>query len=384
MKQETDCIFPAVRSTETGEELSFRIVLKGSEPSGRFLAVLCARTGETIDSIRKRLNSPSGMILKEDLTREAAELFVTELPGDGSVSVSIQRDVDSWVAVLVGYRPGSRGRLRSALQRLSKLSTEEVIHFLANIPIALKSGIDRKTAVAVKEILEREGGIVEIRPSTGSVFSSLDQAVPPEENNPVQDEKPLPAVTPVSSDLPGMTPEVPPKVSSMKISSASGKSEVPPVFSFRSPEHISVPAPSKVSASEDTPCVSSIPYSFSFTIPGRPVPATLEEETLKFSLPAVSEEARAIPLFLHPVGPGQRSRVLEILLECFDMPEERCQGLIDRAPGVVCIFRERINALVALRELSEQGVPVSMVSAPEGMDEGIRRSSFFGWLNGTM
>lgn len=364
--------------------MSFRIVLKGSEPSGRFLAVLCARTGETIDSIKKRLSSPSGMVLKENLSRDSAELFVSELPGDGSVAVSIQRDIDSWVAVLVGYRPGSRGRLRSALQRLSRLSTEEVIHFLASIPIALKSGVDRKTAMSVKELLEREGGIVEVRPSTGSQMEHGSVPSPrPVEQVAGKVDEPV-AESAVSTDSPGKVPEIPPEVTELKSAAALPDTPIPGRIFFESPDQRSVSAPDKVLSPEEDPALFAPPYHIRFTVPGRPLPPALEEKPAQFSLPGVSDEAQAIPLYLHRLGPGQRNRAGKILEKFFDVSSEKSLSMVHSAPGVLCLFRERINALVALRELSEQGMPVSMVSSPEGTDSGFRRTSFFGWLNGTM
>ena len=345
------------------------------------LALLCARTGDTIDRVRQSLRLSDGLTLVEGLSRDRADEILASLPADGSVEISVQREVDSWVAVLMGYRPGSRGRLRVALQKMSRLSTEEVIHFLASIPVALKAGITRKTAETIKEILEREGGIIEIRPHTG--IPDAEAGAPrdiPSPSGESSEEK-------VSHDQvlfepPGSEPDIPPLVEEIAASLKPVMNvKPPPEFSFTPPEKEAVSAPPLPDQDDEFGDFPSAPYPFKFTIPARPIPSPVHSSADE-GPPGVTEEARVVPIYLHPVAQEQKERVCRVLTESLGITSERGMQLVDQAPVAVWACGERLNALVALRGLSEKGVPVALFPGSSEKHEEPHDRSFFGWMNG--
>lgn len=360
--------------------MAFKIVLRGEEPSGRILALLCARTGDTIDRVRKYLQSQDGLTFREGLSREKADEILASLPADGSVEITVQRDVDSWVAVLMGYRPGSRGRLRVALQKMSKLSTEEIIHFLASIPVALKAGIPRETAESIKEILEREGGIVEIRPHTGLPLEETGNLNSEDARMPEESEEEEPGL--IHQGPPGGKPDIPPRVEETRAAMKPVMNvEPPPVFSLAPPDKEAVSAPpyprGKYAPADD----AEIPYSFKFTIPGRPLPQKIISPD-EDGPPGVTESAAAVPIYLHPVSPGQRDYVCRVLTEVLGMDGDRAMDLVQRAPVAIWACREKLNSLVTLRGLSERSVPVSLFPGSRNSADSAGDHSFFGWMNG--
>ncbi|HPF32138.1 MAG TPA: hypothetical protein PLM22_04285 [Candidatus Sabulitectum sp.] len=358
--------------------MAFKIVLRGEEPSGRMLALLCARTGETIDMVRRSLASDNGLTLVEGLTSEKAEHLKASLPEDDSVEISVEREIDSWTAVLMGYRPGSRGRLRVALQKMSRLSTEEVIHFLASIPVALKTGIPRKTADKIREALEREGGIVEIRPHTGIAPQRAESRPEPVETaleTGSREAAPL-------DEPPGREPDIPPLVSdTIAAITPVMKVDPPPEFSFQPPERDAVSAPPLAEDGHRHREENPVPHPFRFTVPARPIPRVIPLPD-DFSPPAVSEGCAVVPVFLHPVSGRERERVASVLAGALDITGARARELVGKAPVAVWACTDRLNALVALRGLSEKGVPVSLIPSGEPCEYTTVPDSFAGWVNG--
>lgn len=327
------------------------------------------------------LASADGLVLKQGLSRSAADELMAGLPDDGTVMAVIQREIDSWVAVLMGYRPGSRGRLRVALQSMSRLSTEEIIHFLASIPIALKSGIDRKTAEAIKDALERQGGIVEIRPHResyqGSVPDRKRSALPVESSadDASHDQK---RVLPHAAEKPH---GVSPPVLCSQTPAPAIEHEVPYPLVFTPPEGNDAITPPPLCVEYPLSEHSAEPYQIRFTVPSSSLPPVPVQHAV-FSVPERTDSGAVFPLYLHSVSAGDRDRVSRILEETLGFPPSRTRELIRKAPVTLFAYQERINALVALRGLSEKGVPVSLIPAPDGNAVEPDAKSFLGWLNG--
>lgn len=360
--------------------MAFKVVLRAVEPSGRILALLCARTGETIDAVRKQLASRDGLALREGISREDADSILSSLPDDDSVEVSVCREVDSWVAVLVGYRPGSRGRLRVALQKMSRLTTEEVIHFLASIPVALKTGIPMKTAGKIKELLEREGGIIEIRPCTiVQERSPVTMAAEEREEGP---SLPAEALEEPIDGPPGMEPRVPPKVSETRKALRPVMNVQPPhEICFDPPEREVVSAPPLPDDIRGILPGKDIPHSFRFTIPVRSIPPRVWSGEPE-DLPEQRDRTDIFPIYLHPVAPENVEEVCESLSAVLALPGSRSRELVEKAPAAVWATGDRLNALVTLRNLSERGVPVSLFPGGGKDPSGKRQGLFPGWMNG--
>ena len=355
-----------------------RIVVRGEEPSGRILALLCARTGETIDRVRGSLRSSQGLLLKDGLSGKNAQEIITALPSDGSVEFIVQREVDSWVAVLMGYRPGSRGRLRVSLQKMSRLSTEEVIHFLANTPVVLKAGISRKTAETIKQVLEHQGGIVEIRPHTGvsAAEQKTEKPDPPEKTD---EETHLE----VLSQPPGMAPDIPPPAAETARAQKPVMNVVPPPeFIVEPPDRDAVSSPPIPGDSIVKPESCPVPFSFRFTVPASPLPPLISGSGTS-GPPDVISDATVVPIYLHPVAENQMDMVCGVLSENLGIETVRCRQLVEKAPVAVWACRERLNALVTLRGLSEKGVPVSLIPGRKDTAGTAPERSFFGWMNGS-
>jgi len=353
----------------------WKIVLKGHNPAGRLLAVLYARTGETIDSVRTMLGSPAGMVLQAGLSRESADTLASELPGDGSVQILVQPDQAVFVPVLMGYRPGSRGRLRIALQKLSRLPTEDVIRFLARIPIALKLDADLSTAESIKKILEKAGGIVEIRSPQNLVgVSSRKEYTKAAAREVVQvtekSDKTL-------SDSAGSI--VPPVVSDA-VYTAGSSTDIPGIIDFQPPSRSVAEAPPPVKEEADDAQTAVSPHTVRFTVPAAVIPPAAEDEQ-PVSVPPRSSQP-AVMVYLFPVAPEIRQRVQSALCEKLGFSAEKAGFLVSRAPAAVAGFSRKSDALAAMTELTDYGIPVSLVpdSSP---DAGVsQEKSLIGWLSG--
>ncbi len=366
----------------------WKVVLKGDRPSGRILAVLYARTGDTIDVARKLLNSPRGMLLQSGLSKERADMLVDSLPDDGSVEILVLPDQDVCVPVLMGYRPGSRGRLRVALQKLSGLSTEEVIKFIGNIPIVLKSDSDRNTAEQIKIVLERSGGIVEIR-AKENLDSVVSRKRRPSELSRTE-TRPQPVVK-TNSGLTSTNQKnenksipnyigVPPVVFSSDAPELSFEVIRPKLINFQPPE-ISYKIVPPIFIKKVDEIRFSTPYKINFTIPASQVPSIIPNNLNKFKEPLISESREAVLIYLYPVSKSRRDTVVRELESIFKYSKEKVLELIEKAPVPLVGFRERIDALVLLSELSQKGIPVSLISDTNG-NPPPNQKSLLGWLNG--
>lgn len=358
----------------------WKIVLRGNNPSGRILAVLYARTGETIDSVRKMLNSPQGMVLQTGLSRERADVLSAELPNDGSVQIYTQRDEVVCVPVLMGYRPGSRGRLRIALQKLSRLPTEEVIRFLARIPIALKSDADRATAESIKKILEKAGGIVEIRSPQDlvGVSSRKSRSVSSYEAVTAKKEENTEPVF----NTPGA--DCPPVVSDTGSYSPEKKNDYvqPDSVNFQPPPSARLEIPPVAEAGKVDDFVCPVPHVIRFTVPAAPIPAVIPAQHFNFIPPEPGRSVKTVLIYLFPVAHDDRKKAHSVLCKLLNLSPEKAQHLIDNAPAALAGFSERIDALVTMSELADYGIPVSLVAGSSSNMNSSPGRSLFGWLNG--
>ena len=369
----------------------WKIVLRGNNPSGRILAVLCARTGETIDAVREMLDSSQGMVLESGLTRDKVDYLSSELPGDGSVEIIIQRDEIVCIPVLMGYRPGSRGRLRVALQKLSSLPTEEVIHFLTCIPIALKSDADRTTAESIKKILEKAGGIVEIRSPRDLVgVSSRKSQSATSYNSPTEDVKRVtePSLNRDDEHLfvkKGSGDEI---TASLKIppvfSTADFVYTEPHIFDITPPPcagETNIPPPPAESRSPSEVEYRS-PSVIRFTLPPVSVPPVIPLSQQLCITPSLKESSGTILIYLFPVSSEEEERVQRVLCSLLGFSPASAYEIIRSAPVALTGFSERIDALVTIKELTSHGIPVSLVPGSSINAENPTERSFFGWLNG--
>ncbi len=361
----------------------WKIVLRGSNPSGRILAVLYARTGKTIDSVREMLDSPGGLVLQTGLSRERAHALSTELPNDGSVQIYTQRDEVACVPVLMGYRPGSRGRLRIALQKLSRLPAEEVIRFLACIPIALKSDADRAAAESIKKILERAGGIVDIRSPGDLIGISSRKYHSPPSGKAVSERKTAPDSSSGSAEqISSVTcSSIPPVVSDADFQAGSQGNIQPGIVDFLPPSLQQTAIPSVVEEDSAEGSADLRPYILKFTVPAASVPAIVPAEQLNFIPPEHRQSVKTVLIYLFPVASEERERVQNVLCESLDFSPERAHQLIRNAPVALTGFSERIDALVAMSELADHGVPISLVPGYSSNADPVPGRSLFGWLN---
>lgn len=355
----------------------WKVVLKGDNPSGRILAVLYARTGETIDSAREMLASSGGMLVQAGLAKNNAETLVSELPNDGSVEVLMLRDEGVCVPVLIGYRPGSRGRLRIALQKLSGLSTEKVIRFLSSIPIILKSDADRTTAESIQKILGRSGGIVEIRSPEDLIgIASRKQYSPvtsPKKRS--IDSSENEAISSLSENSPSLS-------SPPSIDAGKANLDKPSLINFNPPSLNEDSSPPVLDTWELENPVYKEPYIIRFTVPASSIPRAIPVLQEEFTVPDYNESASIVLIYLFPVATDDRDRVERILCESLDISPERAEEIISEAPTPLAGFCERIDALITLSELSEKGIPVSLIRESADQIQLPARKSLLSWLNG--
>jgi len=356
----------------------WKIVLRGGNPSGRILAVLYARTGEPIDSVRQMLDSAQGMVLQSGLSREKAEALSAELPNDGSVQIQLQRDEVVFVPVLMGYRPGCRGRLRIALQKLSRLPTEEVIRFLAQVPIALKLDADRDTADSIKRILERAGGIVEIR-SPGDLIG-----VSSKKNHEGSSRKTV--VFSEETEASTIAASIIDHKTNTDSRSSGSSLEETEHRSIADNKNSSVPPPvlqavPQVVAKGNADGFDDLyPYAIRFTVPAAAIPAVVPLEQNIIIPP--EHRTRTVIVYLFPVALKDMEQVQTVLCESLHLSKKKAQKLMSDAPVALAGFSQRIDALVAMAELTDLGVPVSLVPGSTSNQEPSPGRSLLGWLNG--
>ncbi|MCD4708746.1 MAG: hypothetical protein K8S62_13515 [Candidatus Sabulitectum sp.] len=361
----------------------WKIVLRGNNPSGRILAVLCARTAETIDSVREMLDSPDGLVLQTGLSRERAQALSLELPHDGSVQIHTRPDEEACMPVLMGYRPGSRGRLRVALQKLSRLPTEEVIRFLASIPIVLKPDADRATAESIKRILERAGGIVDIRSPEDLVGVSSRKHYSPSLLEEASDKKTVSGFSSMNMEPVSSVTHNSPPHAVLDAGSRTGRQNdtKPGRIDFLPPPLSRIATPPVVKEDTVEESVSSLPYIIRFTVPAASIPAAIPAEQMNFIPPEQRQSARIVLIYLFPVAPEEEERVQNVLCESLDISPEKASRLIGNAPVALTGFSERIDALVAMSELADHGIPISLVPGYSSNTDPAPGRSLFGWLN---
>jgi hypothetical protein len=87
-------------------------------------------------------------------------------------------------------------------------------------------------------------------------------------------------------------------------------------------------------------------------------------------------------VYLFPVALEIRHRVQSALCEKLGFSAEKAGLLVSRAPAAVAGFSRRSDALAAMTELTDYGIPVSLVpdSSPDA-DVSPGRS-LIGWLSG--
>lgn len=363
--------------------MNWSVVARGRSPSGEAVVHLCSRTGMQASEVRAGLLSRRGLVISEGLQREGADSLAASLSFNG-ITVEVVPSTESTATggfrvVLTGYSPGSRGRLRAALMRMSGRTDEEVIGFLARIPFALRRGASAETAASVRRVIEAAGGVVEIRPE------GTEPVLP----------APAPAARPPRrTDSPSALSESPGRASET-VPGAVAAPSPPPVrlrevrrvlvephrFTTEPPGMASIePAcipPSGTSAVEK-------PHIVIFTRPARllPAPPPCARRGSFASPPACA--AAYHPVFLCPVQERDRAKAVRILRNSLGLSADAAQRAVALAPSAVSLETGRKEASERVRELTGQGLPVTLIRS--GDREGPVRHRdhvwFGNWLRG--
>jgi hypothetical protein len=364
--------------------MNWSVVARGRSPSGEAVVHLCSRTGRPASEVRAGLVSQRGFVIGEGLERDGADSLAASLSFHGItlevVPSTVSPDSQGFRVVLTGYAPGSRGRLRAALMRMSGKTDEEVIGFLARIPFALRRGASAETAAAVRRVIEAAGGVVEIRPE-GTVI----------EKPATVTEKPLPPVEARKvSEIPARREAV---------SSSPPAAAVlpdPPVVRLHEDRSVLVephrftPAPPAASGIEPeriSPLDSAafrVPYKVLFAGPARllpPPPARSGRGS--DAVPAVGVTA-CHPVFLCPVQEGDRSKAVKVLQKTLGLSPDAAERAVAGAPSVISLEPGRDEASRRVRELSGHGLPVTLIrnSDKEGPVRHRDHVWFGNWLRG--
>lgn len=364
--------------------MNWSVVARGRSPSGEAVVHLCSRTGRQASEVRAGLVSQRGFVISEGLERDAADSMAASLSFH-SITIEVVPSTGShgtggFRVVLTGYAPGSRGRLRASLMRMSGRTDEEVIGFLARIPFALRRGASAETAASVRRVIEAAGGVVEIRP----------EGTEAERPAHVQEKRvPQATVRKVSQ-----APPQPPAVSDTPPEAVVLPN--PPVVSLH--EHRSVvvephrftPAPPAVSGMEPgriSPagaCVFQAPYKVLFTGPARflPVPPAGSRRNSDAVPPADAPACH--PVYLCPVQEGDRRTAMRVLQNSLGLSPLAAERAIAGAPSVISLETGPDEASERVRELSGHGLPVTLVrsSDKEGPVRHRDHVWFGNWLRG--
>lgn len=308
--------------------------------------------------------SDTGLVIRDSLSRETADSLSASLSFHGLTIEVVPCPQDSGAfgfrVVLTGYAPGSRGRLRAALMRMSRKSDEEVIGFLARIPFALRRNADAETAASVRRFIEASGGVVEIRPEGSST--------------PLPMQSPEPGVSPVADRRPRAdTPSVPPQP--LYAPGAPAGPEPPPLTDsdavqvIREPHSFTV-IPPETGPSTPEPLLSFTgqdfpePVQIAFSAPVRLYPPPPQAGNEAFSGPPIADAPH--PVFLCPVQDDLVPRAVLLLQSHLGLGADRAERAVRRAPKVVSLETGPSQAAERVRELTALGLPVTLVKEQEG------------------
>ncbi|MFO7625828.1 MAG: hypothetical protein R6V62_01055 [Candidatus Fermentibacteraceae bacterium] len=362
--------------------MNWSVVARGRSPSGEAVVHLCSRTGRQASEVRAGLVSQRGFVIREGLERDGADSLAASLSFHGITIEVVPStggpDAGGFRVVLTGYAPGSRGRLRAALMRMSGRTDEEVIGFLARIPFALRRGASPETAASVRRVIEAAGGVVEIRPEGNERPAPVPDKRFPQAR--VRKAPEAPAKTAAVSDTPPEAVVVPD----------------PPVVRLHEDRSVLVephrftpapPALANIEPGRISPVGASflqLPFKVLFTGPARlfPVPAAGSRRSFD-ALPAADVPA-CHPVFLCPVQEGDRSKAMRILQSSLGLSPDAAERAIAGAPSVISLEPGRNEASERVRELSGHGLPVTLIkhSDKEGPVRHRDHVWFGNWLRG--
>lgn len=369
--------------------MNWSVVARGRSPSGEAVVHLCSRTGGQASEVRAGLLSQRGLVIREGMDREGADSLAASLSYNG-ITIEVVPSTGTpqngvFRVVLTGYSPGNRGRLRAALMRMSGRTDEEVIGFLARIPFALRRGASAETAASVRRVIEAAGGVVEIRPEGGEAERSA--PVPPQQ----QQKKKAPQLPPEKAS------ETPPETRKPAVPPGGGfVAPEPPVVHLReirsvlvephrftlSPPGFTGTEPAMISQSG--PSVFDTPFSVVFTRPARMAPlppAITRRGGVVLPSPGVPPSH---PVFLCPVQEGDRRKAVRVLQNTLGLSADAAVRAVVGAPSVISLERGREEASERVRELTGQGLPVTLVksSDKEGPVRHRDHVWFGNWLRG--
>ena len=340
--------------------MNWRVVARGRTPSGEAVVHLCSRTGLPASDVREGLVSPGGLVIREDLEREPADSLSASLSFDGITievvpSTGPGTNPSGFRVVLTGYVPGSRGRLRAALMRMSRKSDEEVIGFLARIPFALRRNADPETAASVRRMIEAAGGVVEIRP----------EGREPSKPSPPVDEKPAPRFVGIEAEpLPQEITDKPP-VQRQRPQPPPVNSRLPRLlirephtFTTEPPDTRMIDPPRALRNRKET---FNPPERIVFAAPSMISPLPHRLGSLESRKPPATCSQRLFPVFLCPVQESSVRSTVAILEEKLGFSGEIAMQIVRRAPSAIALEKSHQKASERVRELSGKGLPVSLV-----------------------
>jgi len=364
--------------------MNWAVVARGRSPSGEAVVHLCSRTGRQAAEVRSGLVSQRGFIVSEGLDRDAADSLAASLSFHGItievVPSSGSPDAAGFRVVLTGYAPGSRGRLRAALMRMSGRTDEEVIGFLARIPFALRRGASAETAASVRRVIEAAGGVVEIRPEGTDAKRPAPVPVKPQPKAAVRHVPEIPSGTP---EVSGNQPEamVMPDPPVVRLQENRSVLVEPHRFTLAPPEGAGI-EPGRVAQADASVPVK--PYRVVFTGPARLLPVPPARSRRSFDDPPAADVPALHPVFLCPVQEGDRRKVMRVLRSSLGLGRDAAERAIAGAPSVIALEPGRNEASERVRELTGHGLPVTLIrsSDKEGPVRQRDHVWFGNWLRG--
>ncbi len=360
--------------------MDWRVIARGLSPSGEAVVHLCTRTGLPASEVRRGLTSDGGLVIREGMERDGADSLAASLSFNGitlEVVPSAPRTGCGFRVVLTGYSPGSRGRLRTALMRLSRRSDEEVIGFLARIPFALRRNADPETAASVRRFIEAAGGVVEIRPEESGLGD-----VPAEHaartGAPETPKKPRagkrPAAVPCDDPPEPVCLNLPPSVETIEAGRV-----------FREPHRYTPVPPEVEGAVPDRAVPAGVaslpePHRMVFSAPARPsgIPPVRKPRPVSGIPPAVCGPLH--PVFMCPVPDSLAVRTALLLQSGLGLSARAAERAVRRAPSVVALGRDHQEASEKVRELASLGLPVTLVRAQKPSVKSGEHVWFGNWL----
>ncbi len=373
--------------------MNWRVVVKGDSPSGDSIVALCNLTGLNMAEVQLSLTKGE-LVAGDGMSESRARDLALSITKNSSLQCRIEQSETPGSApamfrvVLTGYRPGSRARLRKAIQKMSGLPYEQVVVWFSRIPFVLLDSTGHSTAMVIRRTISEAGGVVDVQPEGARSITisgrpeASSQPAAPDVKVTGKSEKELQATvddevstgggkTDSDDSIPERESEtwpIPPVIGEHGYIDDFEGVVIPPAVRFTQPGMTPgiPPIAGRPTASEEDP------HEFDFDEPAayRAVPPPLPHNSIK--------------LFLCDPSEDDLDRVALALERVCEFDRKLSASLLEECPSWIASFTDPQRASELAIDLEEQGATLTLAwNMPGRFRDGEKKSSkpLLKWLS---